>query len=132
MNASFNSQLTAFQNWAKSVSPDFGAQVDRVVSDGYISQLGALTAEPITNRSPAEVTADKLGSLIDSVGNTYLKSVEAYYMAKGKVADLKLASKGNYATQAITTAQGAIATPPTNLLLIGGLGLAAVLLLARR
>lgn len=132
MAANFNAELSAFQSWAKSVSPEFGDQVDRVVADTYISQLGAMTEEPITKRSPAEVTADKLGDLITAVGSTYLKSVEAYYSAKGKVADLKLAAQGSPVTQAVTTAQGAIAAPPTNLLLLGGAGLLAVLLLARR
>lgn len=132
MAANFNASLSAFQSWAHSVSPEFGSQIDRIVADTYISQLGSMTEEPITKRTPAEITADKIGDFVTSVGNAYLKSVEAYYNAKGKVADLKLAAQGSAVTQAVNTAQGAIAAPPTNLLLVGGLGLVALLVLMRR
>lgn len=132
MAGNFNAELSAFQAWAKSVNPEFGAQIDRIVADTYISQLGEMTVEPLTQRTPAQTTADKIGDFITSMGNTYLKTVEAYYSAKGKVADLKLAAQGSPVTQAVNTAQGAIAAPPSNMLLLGGAGLLALLLLTRR
>lgn len=132
MAASFNVALADFQTWAKSVSPQFAANIDEIVSRSYISQLGEMTVEPITNRSPAQITADKIGDFVKAAGDTYLKTVEAYYKAQGKVADLKLAAQGSPSTQVVNTAQGAIAAPPTNLLMLGGLGLLAVLLISRR
>lgn len=124
MTPGFNSQLTDFQRFAQGVDPEFGRQVSDVIATSYISQLSAADNAAVT-------TVQKLGSLVDTLGATYLKSVESYYLAKGKIADLKLAAKGSAATQVVNTAQGAIALPPTNLLLFGGLGLAALFLLRR-
>lgn len=125
-DASFEQGLNEFQMWANSVDPNFGAQVSDIIARSYVSQLGENAA--IT---PAVTTANKLSDFISSVGDTYLKSVTAYYTAKGKVADLKLLAKGSTATQLVNTAQGAISLPPSNLLLFGGLGALALILLMR-
>lgn len=122
----FEYALNDFQNWATAQNPEFGQQVAAVIGNTYVSQLGDVTQNAAVN------TADKLSSLVASLGNTYLNAVGTYYTAKQKVADLKLLSKGSAVTQIANAAGGAISIPPTNLLLIGGLGLVAVLMLSRR
>lgn len=121
----FETALLDFQSWASSVNPDFGHQVGDVIQRTYVSQLGDVS------QTPAQNTADKLGSLINSIGDTYLKGVTAYYTAQQKIADLKALSKGSPLTQVAQTAQGAISMPPSNLLLVGGLGVLGLVLLLR-
>lgn len=101
--------------------PEFARGVAAIIDGGN----GFAAAEPVAT------TLDKIGSFVETVGKSYLQSVEAYYLTKGKIADLKLAAKGSYATQAINTAQGAISLPPMNLLLVGGLAVAALLIMRR-
>lgn len=125
MATEFERALADFQTWANSVNPDFGNMVGGVIQRTYVSQLGD------TTQTPEQNTVDKLGSLINSIGDTYLKGVTAYYTAQQKIADLKALSKGSPLTQVAQTAQGAIAIPPSNMLLIGGLGVLGLVLLLR-
>lgn len=124
--ADFNTKLSDFQTWVAAELPGLSPAVNQVVSNTYISQLGDAANNPALN------TADKLGDLFNAIGNTYVNSVSAYYLAKQKIADLKLAAKGSTATQLINTAQGAIGIPPANMLLWGGLALVGAVLLSRR
>lgn len=132
MNVDFDSKLDAFAKWARQQSPKLGDAIDGIIATSYISQLSEATPPVVATSAPAQTTADKISSFIDSVGKTYLSSVSAYYTAKGKVADLQLASKGSLATQVVNTASGAVAIPPTNTLLLIGGGLLAVVLLMRK
>lgn len=128
----FDSQLASFQKWIGTESPELSNMVSGIIAANYVSQLGDAATPTILTGTPAQNTVSKIGALIDSVGGTYLRSVEAYYTAKGRVADLKLAAKGSAVTQAVNTAQGAIGIPPSNMLLYGGLALGALLLFSRR
>lgn len=125
MATEFEAKLADFQAWvAQNAKPEFASAVDAIISANYTSQLGEAT--------PATGTIDKLNSLVTSIGSTYLNSLSAYYLAKQKVADLKLASQGSWTTQVANAANNAASIPPSNLWLIGGLGVLAAVLLLRK
>lgn len=123
----FDKALRDFAAWADAQSPEFGARVREVIATEYGRQFGS--AAPI---NPAVSTVNKLGDIIGTLSGTYLKSAEAYYTAKGKIADLKLLARGSPATQAVNTVNDAISIPPQNLLLIGGAAVLALILFSRR
>ena len=130
-NAVFDAKLSEFQKWATGVSPQFGDQVASIISNSYLSQMGETPVTPPVG-SPATNTVEKIGALFDSLGSTYLKSVEAYYTTKGKIADLKLAAKGSAVTQVANAAGTVTGAVSPNILLIGGAALVGLLLLSRR
>lgn len=120
----FAAKLIEFQRWADTLSPEFSRAVRQTVHGAYPAAFGETPA--------ANNVVNNLTNLIETASNAYLQSVGAYYTAKGKVADLKLAARGSYATQAINAAQGAASLPPSNLWLIGGLGALALIVLMRK
>lgn len=108
-----------------ALDPTLGEQARRIVAANYISQLNGSPTEA------AQTTAEKLTSLFNSVSSTLLASTTAYYTTKGKLADLKLASKGSAVTQAANSAYTVGGSVSPNILLWGGLALAALFLLRR-
>jgi hypothetical protein len=129
--ADFERELSAFQAWANTQAPEFAAGVNAIISNAYLANLGA---GEIENKIKAPVpvnpqvnVADKITSFIDTVGGAYLKSVDAYYTAKGKAADLQLKAQGSAVTQTYNTA-----TAIPNWVYLAGAGVLAVVLLRRR
>jgi len=133
MDANFSRSLSAFQAWANTQSPEFAAGINAIITGRVLDGLGEAVLDnkvkSAKDINPQVGVANQITSFIDTLGTTYLKTVDAYYTAKGKAADLQLKAQGSVITQA-TTAAGTI--PPTNWLLIGGAALAAVVLLRRK
>ena len=107
-----------------SLDPALGEQARKIVAANYLSQLGDSSPS-----SAAQSTAQKLTDLFNSVSSTLLATTTAYYQTKGKLADLKLASKGSAVTQAVNSGAYVANSVQPNILLWAGLGLAALFLL---
>lgn len=121
MATPFEIALNNFQQYADNIDPKFGAGVRDIIATQYVSQLGA------ADDNPALRTVDKLTEFLNSVTGAYLKSAEAYYTTKGKIADLKVQARGNLITQGVNT----LTPAPTSWILWAGLGLGALLLLRK-
>lgn len=101
---------------------DFGSLT--VPSGGWTGNLIDTLSAPKSVGGLSDLT-----SAIDQIGKGYVGAVQSYYGAKGAVADAKLNQYGSPYTQFVQGGRGAFSIPPTNLLLFGGLGIAALLLL---
>jgi hypothetical protein len=134
----FETQLQNFQSWSRNnIGPEFANQVDRVVSANYISQMGeTIVGQPPT--TPATNTVAKLADLVKSIGSTYVTTAQTYLDAKLKIEQMKTAADAERFKQSALAAgsQGVYATGDTMsqympLIMLGGAGLLAIMLLRR-
>lgn len=130
MATAFEVGLQNFQKYADTISPEFSRAVQDVIATNYVSTLqgGFGLVDTGSTSSAAERTVSKLTDVLNAFSGTYLKTMEAYYTTKGKIADLKLQAKGNLVTQTYN----AMTPAPQSLLLWAGLGVGALLLLTRK
>jgi hypothetical protein len=136
----FEQSLQQFQTWATDQNPAMGADVSRIISAQYVSQLSGLgyttnldsVIENSLAASAPVSTVEKLASYFESAGKTYLSAATAYYQGKGMLADLKLQAKGNAFTQAIDATRKIGGENTSNTLFIVGGALLALYLVTRK
>lgn len=119
--------------------PELAAATAAVVSNyfpapssglGYTTSLDSVVDNAL--QPSATGTIEKLANIVATAGETAMKSAEAYYQAKGKLADLKLISKGSSYTQGVEAVRKIGGENTSNTLFIVGAGLLAFMLLSRR
>lgn len=148
----FESALHNFEAWAWSVNDEVGAAVSAIIARDYEARrrpfagfgdgdpfdpgAGGFT-DPTTGQAPGDLPASwdtaaqtsvvsSLGDWLEHAADTVLKTAGTYYTAKAQLATLKAQAGATPAmgSGVYAPAGGGL---PTTALLIGGLGLAAVL-----
>lgn len=149
MTTAFAQELNKFVRWAYAQSPSFGDAIKRVAIARSPNQFfgDALTDDvpinlelPTIDSSvmsipdtvantldPVSVVND-LSNFVGTAGQSYLTGLNAYYTAKQQIANIKNAATIN--SVVVPFNQGTTAILPY--LLIGGLGIGAILLLSKK